>query len=86
MKKSVALGYNKDIDMAPKILSKGKGFQAERINAIALHEGIPVIKHSILADSLLNLHLGQFIPEPFYIAVADIISFVYTVRGENEQV
>lgn len=86
MKKSVALGYNRDIDIAPKILSTGKGFQAERINAIARREGIPVVEHPVLVESLQNLQLGQLIPEPFYLVVADIISFVYTVRGVNEQV
>jgi len=79
MKKSVALGYNKDIDRAPIVLSKGKGFHAERINALATREGIPVVEHPLLAESLQELQLGQYIPEPLYLAVADILSFVYGI-------
>lgn len=79
MKKSIALGYNKDIDKAPMVLSKGKGFLAERINTLAVREGIPVVEHPALAESLQELQLGQYLPESFYQAVADVLSFVYTL-------
>lgn len=77
MKKSVALGYNKDRDAAPRILAKGKGFLAERINSLADGEGIPVVEQKALSDVLYQLDLQETIPYELYEIVSEIFAFVY---------
>ena len=41
MKKAVALGYDPELDIAPRVLAKGEGKLAEKIIAIAKEESIP---------------------------------------------
>lgn len=47
IKKAVALGYDIDIDQAPKVIAKGKGELANNIIKIAQDNEVPIKKMKI---------------------------------------
>jgi type III secretion system FlhB-like substrate exporter len=81
--KAAAIGYNND-EPAPRVLARGIGSSAELLRRIAGENGIPVIESPDLADSLTVLNPFDFIPEKYWIAVAEVLKFVYETRGQNE--
>jgi len=83
VKKSVALGYNKDKDIAPRVLAKGHGAIATYINTLAEEKNIPVVENPELVNSLMGLDLNQWIPEEFYQAVSEVIRFVYGLERKG---
>ncbi len=80
MKKAVALKYDSKKDPAPKVVAKGAGSLAEKILEIARKHGIPIQENAPLADALFRLDLGQEIPPELYLAVAEVLAFVYSRR------
>jgi flagellar biosynthesis protein len=77
IRRSIALGYRPDSDRAPKVVAKGLGPVAEAILAIARKHGVHIQEDPALARSLFVLELGQEIPEQFYVAIAEVLAFVY---------
>jgi flagellar biosynthesis protein len=77
IRRSIAIGYDPETDHAPKVLAKGLGGVAESILAIARKHGVRVHEDPVLARSLFVLELGQEIPENFYVAIAEVLAFVY---------
>ncbi|MDR1616328.1 MAG: EscU/YscU/HrcU family type III secretion system export apparatus switch protein [Syntrophomonadaceae bacterium] len=82
IKKAVALSYDAGQDAAPKIVAKGKGVLAERIEAIAKENHILIHQDKSLADYLSALDLNQEIPPELYSVVAEILAFIY--RADND--
>jgi len=60
-------------DQAPVVLAKGEGDLAERIVRAAHDYGVPVLRDVPLARALVELELGDAIPEALYEAVAEIL-------------
>lgn len=80
-KKAVAIKYN-PIDPAPKVIATGKGYFAQTlINKASVHN-IPTYKDDALVNELLNLNLGDNIPEDLYRAVAQVLVFVTDLDKE----
>ncbi len=77
-KKAVALRYKMSEDNAPKVVAKGRGFLAERIEEIAKEYDIHIEKDPELASSLYRLNLNEEIPEELYEAVAKILAYIYS--------
>jgi flagellar biosynthesis protein len=75
-KKSIALRYDEGMP-APFVAAKGKGELAEKLVALAKLHGVPVEPADSLAESLFYLDVGEFIPEVFYRAVAELLVFVW---------
>lgn len=75
--RSIALGYDPDKDRAPKVVAKGLGPIAEAILAIARKHGVNIHEDAALARSLYVLELGQEVPEEFYVAIAEVLAYVY---------
>jgi len=75
--KAVALEYKVDVDPAPRVVATGEGFIAEQIVALAEENGIPIKKDSDLVEILSALELDSFIPLDAYVAVAEILSYIY---------
>jgi flagellar biosynthesis protein len=75
--RSIALGYDPGRDRAPKVVAKGLGPVADAILAIARKHGVHIHEDAALARSLYVLELGQEIPEEFYIAIAEVLAFIY---------
>ena len=77
-KLAVALQY--DGYDAPKVTAKGQGELAERIIATALEHDIPLEEDPVLAGLLATVELGDEIPETLYLAVAELLAFIYLVK------
>ncbi len=79
---AVALSYKpKDANSAPVILASGKGKVAERILNEALAHDIPVYKDPDLVEILAATELGEEIPVEAFIAVSEILRYVYKANG-----
>ena len=85
-KKAVALRYRPDKDSAPRVTAKGTGRIADRIIAIARDNGIPVKDDPDLIEVLSKLDIEEQIPPSVYIAVAELLAFVYAVNGKKQPV
>lgn len=81
--KAVALFY--DGVNAPQITAKGAGKLAEEIIALAQEHGVPLCDNPTLVDLLVNLELGDEVPEALYVAVAYIIAFAYQLEGKTPE-
>ena len=83
---AVALQYDMKPGSAPKVVAKGKGFVAQRIKKIAREHGIPTVERKPLARALFKaVEVGQFIPYELYAAVAEILAYVYRIKGKMPQ-
>jgi flagellar biosynthetic protein FlhB len=78
---AVALKYDKDKDVAPRILVKGLDSKAERIKALARDADVPTLRNVPLAHALLRVDVGEQIPEELYDAVAEVLNFVYGLKN-----
>lgn len=74
-KKAVALSYNAN-ENAPRILAAGKGYVAEKILNTAKTNKVPVHEDETLANQLINVQIGDYIPVELYEAVSKILVFV----------
>ncbi len=72
---AVALHYHGE--RAPKIIAKGGGAVAERIVATAKEHGVPLQEDAELAAALSQLDLNTEIPRDLYVAVAEVLRFVW---------
>lgn len=75
VKKAVALTYDPK-DQAPQIVASGKGALAERIVEQAREHDVPTYVDQGLADTLLKLEVGDYIPPELYGVVAEILVYV----------
>ena len=80
---AVAVQYDKAEMMAPQIMIKGQRLYAQLIREIAEEEGIPLVRNVPLAWALIELEIGDEIPETLYQAVAEVLSFVYRLKEEQ---
>ncbi|MFT6913963.1 MAG: flagellar biosynthesis protein [Motiliproteus sp.] len=78
---AIALTYDKL--RAPYLSAKGKGLIAEEIIRIAAEQGILIYEDPALVEMLSLLQLGQDIPESLYKAIAEVIAFAYSLRGDD---
>jgi flagellar biosynthetic protein FlhB len=84
---AIALSYVPEKMSAPVVLAKGKRLIAERIREIARQHEIPLVENKPLAQALYKaVDVGQEIPGNFYQAVAEILAYVYRLRGENAEI
>ncbi len=81
---AIALKYDLESGGAPKVVAKGKAHLAEHIKKIARECKIPVIERKPLARALYkSVEVGQEIPYEFYKAVAELLAYVYRIKGKN---
>lgn len=78
IKKAIALEYKKGAS-APKVVATGKGAVAENIIKKAEENDIPIREDKRLANSLVQLDLGEEITQELYEAVAQVLAFIYDV-------
>ncbi len=78
---AVALKFDRSMQ-APVVVAKGAGHLAARIKEIAVEHDIPVIEQKPLARALFkNVEIDQHIPADLYHAVAEILAYVYRLKG-----
>jgi flagellar biosynthetic protein FlhB len=81
---AVAIQYEPDSMSAPVVVAKGAGLLAQRIRQIALEHAIPIIEKKPLAQALYReVELNHAIPQDKYAAVAEILAYVYHLKGKK---
>jgi flagellar biosynthesis protein len=75
--KAAALRYDRDESPAPRVVARGDGLIAERILAIAREHNIPIHQDPALVNVLSQLDLDQQIPPALYLAIAEVLAFLY---------
>ncbi|NIQ00939.1 MAG: flagellar biosynthesis protein FlhB [Nitrospinaceae bacterium] len=81
---SVAIQYDQQNFDAPVVVAKGKGVVAEKIRELAREHDIPVVEDKPLARLLYQtVEIGQMIPSNLYKAVAEILAYVYRLKGKS---
>jgi flagellar biosynthetic protein FlhB len=79
---AIALQYDKDKMVAPKVVAKGADFMAERIKKIAAESGVVTVENVPLARALFkSVKVGQVIPRNLFQAVAEVLAYVYKLRN-----
>ena len=75
---AVALKYDPERAAAPIVLAMGERKLAQRIKELARESGVPMVENVPLARALLAAgRVGEPIPAEFYVAVAELLAFVY---------
>lgn len=81
---AVAVRYEAATMQAPKVLAKGAHRVAERIVAVAREHGVPIVQNVALARSLYRgVEVGQEIPPDLYLAMAEVLAYVYSLRDRE---
>ena len=79
-KTAVALAYSQT-DAAPRVVAKGRGLVAEQIIARAREHGVYVPESPELVSLLVQIDLDQRIPPQLYIAVAELLAWIYRLES-----
>lgn len=69
-------------DAMPRISAAGRGKLAEQILQLAFDKGIKVREDSALAEMLAKVELDSPIPSEAFLAVAEVLSYVYKANNE----
>ncbi len=79
---AIALKFDSEKMIAPKIVAKGAGKIAERIREIADENYVPIVENKLLAQTLFKItEIGDYIPAELYQAVAEVLAYVYRLKG-----
>ncbi|MCM3759431.1 EscU/YscU/HrcU family type III secretion system export apparatus switch protein [Alkalihalobacillus oceani] len=78
-KQAVALRYQAETDVSPKVVAKGKGYVAEELIAKAQENDVPIQEDPSLVEMLAQLEVNQTIPPELYEVVAEVFSFIYKI-------
>ncbi|RLC03295.1 MAG: flagellar biosynthesis protein FlhB [Deltaproteobacteria bacterium] len=82
-KKAVALKYDRETTNAPKVTAKGKGKVAQKIIELAKKHDIPIKDDPDLIEVLSSLEIDEEIPAEIYVAVAELLAFVYSINSKR---
>ena len=75
---SVAIKYDKTKAPAPMVVAKGVDYLAFQIRDIAKQNNVPIVENRPVARALYNtVPVDGVIPSDLYVAVAEILAFVY---------
>jgi flagellar biosynthetic protein FlhB len=80
---AVALKYEPEEMSAPYVVAKGERLIAQRIKEIAEEHDIPIMEDKPLARALFKMcDVGQMVPANLYRAVAEVLAYVYRLKGK----
>lgn len=79
---AVALRYEPDGTYAPRVVASGKGEIAAQILNLAFAAGVKVREDADLAQLLGAVDIDSEIPIEAFVAVAEILAYVYRANGE----
>lgn len=80
---AVAIKYDADKYDAPYVLAKGENYLAQRIKDVAKENDIEIVENKPLARMLYaNVEVGGLVPPELYQAVAEVLAFVYHLKGK----
>lgn len=82
---AVAIKYTDGEMRAPQVVAKGAGEVAARIREIAAENNVPLLEAPPLARALYrHTDLGDEIPQTLYIAVAEVLAYVFQLRAYRQ--
>ena len=82
-----ALKYEQESMESPKLMAKGTELFAKKIISIAREHQVPVIENPPVARALFRMvEPNSYIPPELYKAVAEILLFVYSLRGRANNI
>ena len=80
---ALAVRYDSAAMNAPHVVAKGAEAIAERIKALAREHNIPIVENKELAQNLYKIvEIGDEIPSDFYQTVAEVLAYVYRIKGK----
>jgi flagellar biosynthetic protein FlhB len=78
---AVALRYDQSKEAAPVLLAKGVDLLALRIREVAGESEVPIVSSPALARAIyFNTSIGDEIPAGLYIAVAQVLAYIFQLR------
>lgn len=80
---AVALSYGQNQGGAPKVVAKGRGLIAQAIIERARQHGVYVHESEDLVGLLMKVELDQEIPPQLYLAVAELLAWLYRLEHQN---
>ena len=81
---AVALKYDPKMMRAPRVVAKGADLVAQNIRRIAVEHRVPVFESPKLTRALYrSTDLNKEIPAGLYVAVAQVLSYIFRVRTLN---
>jgi len=84
--RAVALSYEErdaTAGLSPRVVASGQGAIAEQIIARAHEFGVPVQESRELVAALMDFDLDQRIPPALYVAVAEVLVWVYRMEHKT---
>lgn len=80
---AVAIKYDPAVADAPIVLAKGEDYLAQKIKEVAKENHIEIVENKPLARMLYaNVDVGAVVPPELYQAVAEVLAFVYHLKGK----
>lgn len=80
---AIALRYD-PLDGAPKVVAKGYGTVADAIIRTAKENALYVHESPELVGLLMQVKLDSQIPPQLYLAVAELLAWLYSLESEKE--
>ena len=81
---AVAIKYDKTVAPAPMVVAKGIDYVAFKIREIAKSNNVPIVENRPIARALYNtVPIDGIIPSDLYVAVAEILAYVYNKKGSS---
>ena len=82
---AVALKYDVEKMAAPRVIAKGADLLAQRIKEVAKKNGVPMVENVPLARALhKSVKIGGTVPRALYQAVAEVLAYVYKLKGRTK--
>lgn len=82
-RQAAAIAY-RECNLAPRVVAKGSGMIAEAIIERARESGVYVHQSSELLSLLMQVDLDSHIPPQLYIAIAELLAWVYLLEKTAE--
>ncbi|WP_281887608.1 flagellar biosynthesis protein FlhB [Paenibacillus sp. YYML68] len=80
---AVALQYDAEKMQAPTVIAKGTDYVALKIKQTAKDNGVITVENKPLARALYaQVEIGQGIPNDMFQAVAEVLAYVYKLKGK----
>lgn len=81
---AVAVKYDASVSAAPVVIAKGQDFIALRIKEAAKENKVEIVENKPLARTLYEtVDIGEAVPPDLYQAVAEVLAFVYSLKGKG---
>ncbi len=80
---AVAIRYQEEEMLAPRLVAKGEDYLAERIIEVAREYKVEIVENKELAWALYeSTEIGDEIPTSLYQGVAEILAFIYRLKHQ----